>query len=195
MTSRRRMGSESSETHSLILDIAERIMRGHGYAAVTSRRLAKEAGLSPQIVYYYFKTMDEIFEAVFARIARFYMAELETAAEKVDPLAAIWELNSSHARAVIETEILALTNHRKDLRAKVADFGAAYSARESEIIARELQRREIDSIQLPPAVMASIFENLARGFAMGEGFAIGNHLEARAFIEQSLRALARTPTA
>ena len=40
-----------------------------GYAAVTSRRLANKAGLKPQLVHYYFRTMEELFLEVFRRRA------------------------------------------------------------------------------------------------------------------------------
>ena len=53
----------------MLLDAAERVMIAEGYAAVTSRRVAAEAGLKPQLVHYYFATMDDLFLAVFRRRA------------------------------------------------------------------------------------------------------------------------------
>ena len=44
MASTRRIGAESSETRAALLDAAERLMLEHGYAAVTSRRVAGAAG-------------------------------------------------------------------------------------------------------------------------------------------------------
>ena len=51
-------------------------MLREGYAAVTSRRVASEAGIKPQLVHYYFRTMDDLFLEVYRRraeesIARF----------------------------------------------------------------------------------------------------------------------------
>ena len=40
-----------------------------GYAAVTSRRVADAAGLKPQLVHYYFRTMEDLFLEVFRRRA------------------------------------------------------------------------------------------------------------------------------
>ena len=42
-------------------------MRDEGYAAVTSRRVAEQAGLKPQLVHYYFRTMDDLFLEMFRR--------------------------------------------------------------------------------------------------------------------------------
>ena len=59
----RRIGALTSKTRSSLLNAAESLMRESGYAAVTSRRLAAKAGLKPQLVHYYFRTMDDLFLA------------------------------------------------------------------------------------------------------------------------------------
>ena len=56
-------------TAQVLLDAAEQLMLDDGYAAVTSRRVADKAGLKPQLVHYYFRTMDDLFEAIFRRRA------------------------------------------------------------------------------------------------------------------------------
>jgi TetR/AcrR family transcriptional regulator len=53
---------EDSKTR--LIEAAERLMREEGYAAVTSRRVASKAGLKPQLVHYYFRTMDDLFLAI-----------------------------------------------------------------------------------------------------------------------------------
>ena len=42
-------------------------MLEEGYAAVTSRRVAAKANLKPQLVHYYFRTMDDLFLAIHRR--------------------------------------------------------------------------------------------------------------------------------
>ena len=46
--------------------------------------------MSPQIVYYYFKTMDDLFEALFLRIADYFVSSLGAAAASADPVVAMW---------------------------------------------------------------------------------------------------------
>ncbi len=69
MPSGRRIGAPDAKNRGVLLDAAEQLMLEEGYAAVTSRRLADRAGLKPQLVHYYFRTMDDLFLAVFRRRA------------------------------------------------------------------------------------------------------------------------------
>ena len=69
MASARRIGGPDAKNRVVLLDAAEQLMLDEGYAAVTSRRVAEQAELKPQLVHYYFRTMDELFLAVFRRRA------------------------------------------------------------------------------------------------------------------------------
>ncbi len=189
----RRMGPQGSETWSALLDAAERIMREKGYAAVTSRQLGAEAGLSPQIVYFYFQTMDELFETVFKRLAEGFRRAIDEARNAKEPLLAIWELSSDPTRGVIMSELLSLSNHRKQLQSVIGEFGAEFNRRQAEIIEAELLKRGVDLEEWPPSVLASILENTARGIAFGEGFSIASHTQARKFVTAFLRKLATKP--
>ena len=53
-----------------LLDAAERLLIDVGYAAVTTRRVAEEAGLNHGLVHYYFGSMDELFIQVLERFAQ-----------------------------------------------------------------------------------------------------------------------------
>ena len=66
----RRSTAEESEARTALLDAAEAIMLEDGYAAVTTRRIAKKAGLNSALVFYYFDTMDGLFIALFRRGAQ-----------------------------------------------------------------------------------------------------------------------------
>ena len=69
MASARRIGAPDAKNRSVLIDAAEQLTLEEGYAAVTSRRVAEQAGLKPQLVHYYFRTMEELFLAVFRRRA------------------------------------------------------------------------------------------------------------------------------
>src|SRR5205823_13649069 len=60
-----RIGCEDLKTRAKLLDADEKLLLEEGYAAVTSRRVAAKAGLKPQLVHYYFRTMDDLFIEVF----------------------------------------------------------------------------------------------------------------------------------
>ena len=71
------MGAKESLTRAKLLDAAEQLMLEEGYAAVTSRRVGRKAGISPQLVHYYFQTMDDLFLEVFRRRAEEGFARFE----------------------------------------------------------------------------------------------------------------------
>jgi AcrR family transcriptional regulator len=52
-----------------LLDAAERLLIEVGYAAVTTRRVAEEAGVNHGLVHYYFGSMEELFSQVLERFA------------------------------------------------------------------------------------------------------------------------------
>ena len=65
----RRIGTDTSKTRFVLLDITEQLMIEEGYAAVSSRRVAGIAGVTGGLVHYYFPTLDDLFVAVFRRRA------------------------------------------------------------------------------------------------------------------------------
>ncbi len=83
MTSARRIGAPDAKNRGVLLDAAEKLLLAGGYAAVSSRRVAEAAGLKPQLVHYYFRTMEDLFLAVFRRMAEAGLSVLSTAPARV----------------------------------------------------------------------------------------------------------------
>ncbi|MBV8951082.1 MAG: helix-turn-helix transcriptional regulator, partial [Actinobacteria bacterium] len=90
----RRIGAEDSATRTALLDAAMDVMLEEGYAAVTSRRVAARAGLKPQLVHYYFRTMDDLLVALVRRGAEQNLERQSRALASDDPLRAFWEYSS-----------------------------------------------------------------------------------------------------
>ena len=86
MVSNRRIGAEDSKSRAALLDATEQIMLEEGYAAVSSRRVAERAELKPQLVHYYFRTMDDLFLAAFRRRAEVGLEHLSPGAGLGRPL-------------------------------------------------------------------------------------------------------------
>ena len=97
MTSSRRIGAEDSKTRLALLDAAQRLMLEQGYAAVTSRQVAARAGLKPQLVHYYFRTMDDLFLALFRRGAEQNLERQARALASPQPLRALWSFSTEPA--------------------------------------------------------------------------------------------------
>ncbi len=59
--------SARAETEEAFLDAAERLLIGVGYAGISTRRLAEEAGANHGLVHYYFGSMENLFVRVLER--------------------------------------------------------------------------------------------------------------------------------
>jgi AcrR family transcriptional regulator len=158
-----------------------------GYAAVTSRRLAAKAGMKQPLVYYYFRTMDELFLAVFRRMSEQGLERLKQALESEQPIRALWNLNSDPSRTALTMEFVALANHRKVVQAEIARHADRARSLEVQGLARLLEARGIEA-QIPPLVSAVLLTSLARGLVQESALGISKgHAPTLAFVEACLR--------
>ena len=67
---------------------------------MTSRRVAAEAGVKPQLVHYYFRAMDDLFLEVFRRRAEANITRFERAIAADPSLRNLWRLNADARGAV-----------------------------------------------------------------------------------------------
>lgn len=183
MASQRRMGPNTSESSIALLDATERVMRNQGYGAVSSRSVAAEAGLKQQLVYYYFRSMDELLLACFQRRTARALAQLECDAASEQPVRAIWETLSNASDGKLSFEFMALANHHDGIRAEVARF----VSESRKIEARAFASRD----QLPGGVapLAASFLLSTAALMLGREAATGiaeGHGDVRALIKDML---------
>jgi AcrR family transcriptional regulator len=164
--STRRIGSPDSKTRAQLLDAAERLMRNEGYAAVTSRRVAAEAELKPQLVHYYFRTMDDLFVELFRRRADENMSRFERAIADDGSLGHLWRLNTDTRGAVFTLEFMALANHRKVIRAEIARYAERFRSAQIDAIQVALAAAGLDEDQLPPIVALLAMTGLTQVLAL-----------------------------
>ncbi|MET0389504.1 MAG: helix-turn-helix domain-containing protein [Polyangiales bacterium] len=182
----RRMGAEDSVVRSELLDAAEALMLDEGYAAVTSRRLAAKAGVKQPLVYYYFRTMDELFLAVFRRLSEQGLLRLQEALTAPEPIRALWGYHSDRSRTALTVEFLALANHRKDVQAEIARYAEQFRALEVKGLTRLFATRGVE-VQIPPLVVTLLLTSLARGMVQESALGISKgHAPTRAFVEACL---------
>lgn len=185
----RRIGLEQSKTRALLLDAAEELMREEGYAAVTSRRLAGKAGLKPQLVHYYFRTMDDLFLALFRLRLEEGLESYAKALQSDRPLRALWEISRDPRGTAMIQEFSALANHRKALAAEIALYGERMRQVQAEAIGRELKARGMDPAAAPPVAIAVLIAAVSLFLRMEENIGMsGGHAEVEALVEQWLRA-------
>jgi AcrR family transcriptional regulator len=109
-------------------------MLREGYASVTSRKVAAEAGLKPQLVHYYFRTMDDLFLAMLQRGAERNLERLEAVARSSDPLRGLWDMYREPAGSALTMEFAALVTHRPAVRDAFISYAERFRRRETEIV-------------------------------------------------------------
>jgi TetR/AcrR family transcriptional regulator len=195
MASPRRIGAPDAKNRSVLLDAAEQLMLEEGYAAVTSRRVAEKAGLKSQLVHYYFRTMDDLFLAVFRRRVEDGLLRQEQALASEQPLRALWEFSTETASTTLTMEFIALANHRKAIRAEIAHSAEQFRLAQIEALSSVLERYEIPPDVCPPSVLTVLISSLSRVLVMERvllGMSAG-HDDTHAFVEQALQRLEGDP--
>ena len=122
MASTRRMGSIDSEMAESMMEAADAILKEEGYAALTSRRIADYLGVKQRLLYYYFRTMDDLVQESFRRLSVRELERLRAAISSDRPLHEIWNIciNTSDARLV--SEYMAMANRDEGIRKEVINF-------------------------------------------------------------------------
>ncbi|TMK57248.1 MAG: helix-turn-helix transcriptional regulator, partial [Actinobacteria bacterium] len=120
-----KVSTARSAAEAALLDAAERLLVEVGYAGITTRRLAEEAGLNHGLVHYYFgsienvlvRTLERFTERLIARQRAMYAAEV--------PFIEKWRTAMRYLVAEDETyekvwsELQALAWNQPDLRERV----------------------------------------------------------------------------
>ena len=187
----RRIGTETSKTRAALLEATERLMLEEGYAAVTSRRVAAAAELKPQLVHYYFRTMDDLFLALFRGRAEQGLERQARALASAQPLWALWEFSRDPRGTALTMEFIALANHRKEIRAEIAKSAERFRAEQLKGFQSVLQRYGIDPDECPPIVCTVLMSSISR-FLVIEHETLGmssGHAETVAFVERFIRQL------
>jgi AcrR family transcriptional regulator len=194
MASPRRIGAPDAKNRVVLLDAAEQLLIEEGYAAVTSRRVADRAGLKPQLVHYYFRTMEDLFLAVFHRRAEEGLAVLTTALQSPQPLWALWKFSTAPEATRLTMEFMGLANRRKALRAEIVYYAERFRQEQNKAIADALRQRGIDASEVPPVVWTVFATSVSQVMVMERALGMSTgHAETFAFCEQWLRRLEGEP--
>jgi AcrR family transcriptional regulator len=174
-------------------------MLEEGYASVTSRRVAQKAGLKPQLVHYYFRTMDDLFLAAFQRRAEEGLVHRSEAFDADQSLRALWAFSDDPRGTALLMEFAALANHRKSIRAEVARYGELFRLRQTEVLTKVMEEKGIDTDLFPPIVVTVLMTSLSQILVMEEALGMSaGHVETREAVHRFLDALeggpARSPT-
>jgi AcrR family transcriptional regulator len=142
-----------------LLDAAERLLADAGYASITTRRLATEAGVNHGLVHYYFGSNENLLVhalerftgRLIARQRELYAADVPFAAKWRTAMRYLVSEDVSYQKIWLELQALAWSN--PDIRARLARVNAEWRAVLTE--AFDEPRREL-GIELPLEALVSL---------------------------------------
>jgi TetR/AcrR family transcriptional regulator of autoinduction and epiphytic fitness len=175
-----------------LIEATVQIMHNEGYAAATSRRVAAKAGVKQALVYYYFPTMEDLFVEVLRAGADDALEQMRAALTDDDPLRALWRINSDSRRTILNTEFMALANHRKVIGAELKAYAERVRDIETAAVTLVLRANGIDINAYPPVAVAMLIAQTAR--SLGNEAAVGvteGHDELRALVDRQIDSLTK----
>ncbi len=155
------------------LDAAERLLIDEGYAAITTRRVAVEAGANHGLVHYYFGSMDELLARVLERFTE-RLVERQRAMYSADvPFLEKWEAAWRFQEEDLEAgypkiwlELQAASWNRPDLRDRVARVNAEWRAVLTEAFSNAAREYGLDRRQFPVEALVSLMMTFGQGYAL-----------------------------
>ena len=182
--------NDDAGARSKLIEATARIMREEGYAAATSRRVAAEAGVRQPLVYYYFPTMDDLFVEVLREGAEVALERMRTLLTDDDPLQALWLLNSDSAVTSLNTEFMALANHRKVIGAELKAYAERVRDIETAAVTMVLRANGVDLEKYPPSAISMLIAQTARSLCNEKTVGVTQgHDELRTFVQRQMSLL------
>jgi AcrR family transcriptional regulator len=142
-----------------LLDAAERLLRDHGHAGITTRRLAQEAGVNHGLVHYYFGSNENLLVAALERFTDGLVARQRELYARDIPFVDKWRtamrflVIEDVAYEKIWMELQALSWNNVGIRERLARVNAEWRSVLTE--AFEQPRREL-GIEMPLEAVVSL---------------------------------------
>jgi AcrR family transcriptional regulator len=178
-----------SATEESLLDAAERLLLDVGYAGITTRRLAEEAGVNHGLVHYYFGSMENLLVRVLERFTdRMIERQREMYSQDL-PFAEKWRqamryLEEDRPYQKVWLELTALSWNRPDIRDRIVGVDQRWRALLLEAFE---QARLEHGIDMPVDALVSLVMTFNIGVIVEEltGISTG-HRELLEWIERWL---------
>jgi AcrR family transcriptional regulator len=185
-TSTRRMGPVGSPNWHAMLEGAEQILRDEGYAALTSRRIAEVIGVKQRLVYYYFRTMDDLIVETFRRLSVRELERLRAAAVSKRAIREMWNICIHTGDSPLISEFTALANRIPGLRKEVVRFIEESRSIQVDALNAAVKRKP-KANKVPPIGLALLATSVALSLTREEELGVSaGHKEVVALIGEFL---------
>jgi AcrR family transcriptional regulator len=159
------------QTENAFLDAAERLLIEVGYAGISTRRLAEEAGANHGLVHYYFGSMENLFvrvlerftERLIARQREMYARSDISGLEKWTTAMDYLESDLAAGYPKIWLELQALGWNRPDIAERVSRVNARWRAVLTEAFDEMMDEYGLDREKYPLAAMVSLVMTFNEG--------------------------------
>lgn len=152
-----------AETEEAFLDAAERLLIQVGYAQISTRRLAEEAGANHGLVHYYFGSMEKLFVRVLERFTERLISRQRVMYARDVPFIEKWRAAMSYMEDDLASgypkvwlELQALGWNRPDIRERVARVSGEWRSVLSEAFADALDQYGLDRNGFPLAAWVTL---------------------------------------
>ena len=182
------------------LDAAERLLIEVGYAGITTRRLASEAGLNHGLVHYYFGSVDEVLVQALQRFTA-RLIERQRAMYETDlPFIEKWrramqylehDLSAGYPKILLELQ--AVGWNRPEIRERLARVNAQWREVLTEAFANAAEEYGLEPAEFPVDALVSLVMTFNQGMELERlsGISTG-HDELLAWIDRWLESLEET---
>lgn len=157
----RRRGSRASETRARLLDAAAEILVAEGGGALTARRVGEKAGVTFQLVHYYFTSMDDLVLELFQRGAEQSLREFARLSGEELSVQSLWGVTAEAYGGRLMAEFYAMANHRPMLKQEIAHHIRRFRAAQLEV-ARAAMAAHAPDHPAPPEVVLLLATGLAQ---------------------------------
>jgi AcrR family transcriptional regulator len=140
---------------------------------VTYRAVAAKAGVTSGLVQYYFPTLDDIFVAAIRRRSGQNLTRLTEALASTDqPLRMLWEYSREESAAAFTTEFLALGNHRKSIRAVIAEVTEQVRKLQLDAVRKATADKSVAIGELSPDALLFLVTGIPKLVRLEEGVGV-----------------------
>ena len=186
-----------NDTVDAFLDAAERLLVAHGYAAITARRLAEEAGANHGLIHYYFGSMEQLLVQVLERFTERLIARQRAMYAADVPFLQKWrsamgflDEDFSSGYQKIWLELQALAWNRPELQERLRQVHGQWRVVLLEAFAKALERYQLDPEQFPVGAITTLVATFNEGIFLERMVGItAGHSEMLAMIDRWLSGL------